>query len=236
MAEAGGMGTFEAFYNSPIQHPWYLWAVALLALVVVLRRDSLHPTLRFYLLGLVVLSLADAWMSSHHIYGIGSLEGTAASVVPLGFVLAGDLRFLFLAVAGGSDGGLEVSGKRIAAALGLMLIVPLSTQGVLALLPEHLNTARMMFFLYELAFVLLTLALLRVHANVRAHPWIQRVCHFVILYYGLWATADAIILWLGSDLGFALRVVPNGLYYGGLIAAMAWFAPRAPASPTSPNS
>ena len=53
-----------------------------------------------------------------------------------------------------------------------------------------------------------------------------RVCGFVLLYYGLWATADAIILFAGSDLGFGLRVVPNLLYYGGLIAAMAWFAPR----------
>ena len=43
---------------------------------------------------------------------------------------------------------------------------------------------------------------------------------FVLLYYGLWATADAIILATGSDLGFAVRVVPNVLYYGGLIAVI----------------
>ena len=34
------------------------------------------------------------------------------------------------------------------------------------------------------------------------------------------ATADIFILATGSDLGFALRVIPNVLYYGGLIAVM----------------
>jgi hypothetical protein len=46
-----------------------------------------------------------------------------------------------------------------------------------------------------------------------------------MLYYGLWATADVIVLGIGSDLGFLLRVLPNLLYYGGLIAAIALFAP-----------
>jgi len=31
---------------------------------------------------------------------------------------------------------------------------------------------------------------------------------------------ERIILATGSDLGFALRVIPNTLYYGGLIAAI----------------
>jgi hypothetical protein len=51
------------------------------------------------------------------------------------------------------------------------------------------------------------------------------VSRFVLLYYGLWATADVIILATGSDLGFALRVVPNVLYYGGLIGAIGRMAP-----------
>ncbi len=220
------MGTFESFYNSPIQHPWYLWAAALLAAAVVARRTDIHPSLRGYLFGLVGLSLADAWMSSHHVYGIGQLSGVAASVVPLFFVLAGDWRFLFLAVAGGADGRLEASGRNVLTALGLMLIVPLSTQLLLALLPERFDTPRVMFLIYEVTFVLLAIGLRRAHANVIEHDWLGRVSAFVIVYYSLWATADAIILFAGSDLGFALRVVPNGLYYGGLIAAMAIFAPR----------
>ena len=85
----------------------------------------------------------------------------------------------------------------------------------------------MLFLVYELAFCALTLALLRWHPNARALPWVRAVSRFVLLYYGLWATADAILLATGSDLGYALRVIPNLLYYGGLIAAIALLAPRA---------
>ena len=50
---------------------------------------------------------------------------------------------------------------------------------------------------------------------------------FVIGYYALWASADAIILASGADVGFLLRVVPNALYYGGLVPVIAWTAPTA---------
>ena len=64
------------------------------------------------------------------------------------------------------------------------------------------------------------LALLRWHPGVRRAPWLRSVSRFVVLYYTLWASADAILLATGSDLGFALRVVPNVLYYGGLIGVI----------------
>ena len=61
--------------------------------------------------------------------------------------------------------------------------------------------------------------------RVRDNPWLRRVSRFVVLYYSLWAASDVILLATGSDLGYALRVVPNLLYYGGLIAVIAWSAP-----------
>jgi uncharacterized membrane protein YpjA len=109
----------------------------------------------------------------------------------------------------------------------LTVLVPVTTQVILRSLPESMNHARMMFFIYEALFVLLTLTLLRVHENVRTNPWVKRVAHFVVIYYGLWATADLIILTTGADIGFAVRVLPNVLYYGGLIAVMAWSAGKA---------
>jgi hypothetical protein len=66
---------------------------------------------------------------------------------------------------------------------------------------------------------------------VRDVAWIAQVSRFVIVYYSLWATADMIILTTSSDLGFALRVVPNLLYYGGLIAVIGRSAPVADNSP-----
>ena len=79
--------------------------------------------------------------------------------------------------------------------------------------------------MHELLFCALALALLRWHPNARTLAWLRAVTRFVLLYYGLWAAADVVILAIGSDLGYALRVVPNVLYYGGLIAAIGWLAP-----------
>jgi len=220
------MGVFERFYHSPIQHPGLLWAAAIVALLVVVRRRNIEPGLRRYLFALVALSLSDAWLSSQHIYGIGSLSGAAARAIPLFFVLAGDFRYLLLAVGAQEQGGMNPSASRIAAALGLTLIVPLTTQLGLALLPEALDTSRVMFLLYEVLFVALTLCLMRFHPNLRSHSWLRSVSRFVVLYYSMWALADAIILSTGSDLGFGLRVLPNLLYYGGLIVVIACYAPE----------
>jgi hypothetical protein len=52
------------------------------------------------------------------------------------------------------------------------------------------------------------------------------VTRFVIAYYALWAAADALILTMGADAAFLLRVLPNVLYYGGLVPAIAWTAPK----------
>ena len=224
------MGTFEAFYASPMQHPFLLWLVAGLAIGFCASREGLSAGLRRYCIALGVLSLFDAWLSSSHIIGIGGLSGALASVVPLFFVLAGDFRFLLLAVSATPDGGIQVSGAKVAVALGLTAIVPISSQMILLLVPDSMDQTRMMFFIYEVEFVILTLCLMRFNANMRRVAWVGRVSRFVIVYYSLWATADLIILTTSADLGYLLRVVPNLLYYGGLIGAMGYFASVADAS------
>jgi hypothetical protein len=218
-------GFFAAFYASPIQHPWLLWLAAALGLVLVLTRTGLDAGMRRYGIALACLSFADAWLTSSDVYGIGTLSGGAASAVPLFFVLMGDFRYLLLVTSGTLEGGLVPNGRHLLAAAGLTLIVPIATQLILATLPESHAGPRVMFAIYEVAFFSLTAVLLRVHPNARANPWIRSISRFVMLYYGLWATADVILLGIGSDLGFLLRVLPNLLYYGGLIAAIALFAP-----------
>lgn len=209
-------GTFEAFYASPLQHPILLWTAAGVAMAWCATRPGLAPSLRRYCLALGLLSLADAWLSADHVYGIGTLSGAAASAVPLFFVLAGDFRYLLLLGAADAHGVLTLGMRPVLTALGLTLIVPVLSQLFLAALSQ--SEPRALFLIYELGFVALTLALLRWHPGMREAPWLVPVSRFVLLYYGLWATADAVILATGSDLGFGLRVVPNVLYYGGLIA------------------
>jgi len=221
------VGPFESFYESALQHPILLWAAAALGGAWALTRPGLAPSLRRYCGFLVVLSLLDAWLTARHVYGVGALSGVAARGVPLFFVLAGDARFLLLLGAASPRGEVEIDGRRLLVAGGLTLIVPLSSQIALAALPSDLGGARVLFLVYELAFAALALALLRWHPGVRAAPWLATVSRFVVLYYGLWASADAIILATGSDLGFGLRLLPNALYYGGLIGVIGWAGARA---------
>ena len=229
-------GVFEAFYAGGLQHPILLWLAAAFALGVVSTRRGLHSSLRGYCLMLVALSVCDAWLTTTDVFGLGPLPGWAATPVPLFFVLAGDLRFLALVTLARADGSLAFDARRFGVALGLTLIVPIGSQLIMFAVPERLASARVLFLIYEVAFVVLTLALLRYRAALREIDWIRRVSRFVIVYYSLWATADLVILVLGCDLGYALRVIPNLLYYGGLIAVIALAAPRPASLLDSPDS
>jgi len=227
-------GPFEAFYASPLQHPGLLWLAAAAALAWCATRRGLAPSARRYCFALVVLSLADAWLTANHVVGLGALPAWAAGAVPIFFVLAGDFRFLLLLGAATAGGGIEPSARRGLAAAGLTLVVPVASQAVVRALPDALGAQpRVLFLVYELGFLLLTLGLLRWHPGPRSVPWLVPVARFVLLYYGLWAGADALILATGSDLGFVLRVVPNVLYYGGLIAVIATAAAQARKSATA---
>jgi hypothetical protein len=220
------MGAFEAFYMGAAQHPWLLWAAAALGTAAVLARRDLDPGLRRYALALGLLSALDAWLTSSHVYGLGALPAPWSSLVPLFFVLAGDFRFLLLAVAATPDGRLAVTPRRVGVALGLTVIVPITSQLVLLALTEPATSnPRVLFFAYEMLFVALVAGVVQRLPNVAGAPWLGALGRFVMLYYLLWASADAVLLVTGSDLGFALRVLPNVLYYGGLIAAIAWLAP-----------
>jgi hypothetical protein len=224
---------FEAFYASPLQHPVLLWIAALVGGAVCLTRPGIDPSLRRYGLGLTVLSLADAWLTSNHVDGIGPLTGWAASLVPLFFVVAGDFRFLLLAGIGTATGGIVWNRGRVLVAAGLTGIVPLLAQGIVTLIPESASGSRVLFLVYEISFFVLTLVLLRVHPNLAKNAWLRTVSRFVLLYYGLWAFADVILLATGSDLGFLVRVFPNLLYYGGLIGVIGWAGARAARSDSS---
>jgi hypothetical protein len=224
-------GVFEAFYAGPIQHPWLLWVAAGAALAFCATRASLSVSTRRYCSALGLLSMLDAWLTSNHVYGVGALPSWAASAVPLFFVLAGDFRYLLLLHSAREGGGLAPTPRGCLAAAGLTLFVPVFSQLVVSVLPESMSGARTLFLVYELAFATLALSLLTWHPRVRSVSWLRSVTRFVLLYYALWASADAIILFAGSDLGFALRVVPNVLYYGGLIAAIGHFAARSAETP-----
>ncbi len=219
--------SYAEFYDSFIQHPLLLWAAAILGLLLALSGPALSVTVRRYCVALAAISLLDAWLTTNDVPGIGPLTGAAASFVPLAFVLIGDFRFFLFIESAKPDGTLSPSAGAWMRASAWTLLVPLASQlGVLAL---GSNEPRILFFVYETLFVLLSFGLARVYLPRRSHAlqWTRRVTRFVIAYYALWAAADAIILTTGADAGFLLRVLPNVLYYGGLVPAIAWAAPIA---------
>ena len=218
-------GFFEAFYASAWQHPIALWLAALTGAAVCLARRDRHASVRRYGLALTALSLCDGWLTANHIFGIGALPARLASVVPLFFVLAGDFRYLLLWETATPDGAIRITLRASVRAAALTAIVP-----VVAQIATAGRDARVLFLVYELAFCVLTTVLLRWHPNARSLPWVRAVSRFVLLYYGLWAAADVVLLATGADVGYGLRILPNLLYYGGLTAAIALCAPalRAP--------
>lgn len=219
-------GTFAAFYASFVQHPVLLWLSALAAIAFSRSQRKISGEVRAFCTALGVLSLCDAWLTSNHVVGLGTLPESLATIVPLSFVLLGDFRFFLFLSAATEDGRLKFGAKRIAAAAGVTVVVPIFTQVALGFVPTGDDPARVMFLIYEVSFACLTFGLLRLQPRIRSQRWLRNVSRFVLLYYALWASADAIILFAGLDVGFGLRVVPNLLYYGGLIAVIAGTAPR----------
>ncbi len=217
--------SYAAFYDSFIQHPLLLWAAALLGLSIALSRRGLSRSLRWFCVALTILSLFDAWLTTTQIPGIGPLSGAAASLVPLAFVLLGDFRYFVFIESARSDGTLAATFRGLLRACAWTLVVPLGSQLVVVALDS--DEPRMLFLVYEVLFVVLSFAITALYLprHADALRWTRRVTRFVIGYYVLLAAADAIILTTGADLGFLLRAIPNALYYGGLVPAIAWAAP-----------
>ena len=119
--------------------------------------------------------------------------------------------------------------------LGFALFVPVAQGAAIAILPQAFPTPRHTFLAYELLFLLLAVVwravvLPRRVAGVSeaTRNWIYDLAQFEIVQYALWPLADILILAgtdAGRDAGFALRLVPNTLYYGVFLAFAAWRAP-----------
>jgi len=144
----------------------------------------------------------------------------AAQAIPFVFVLLGDLRVLLLVI--GVARPERRLRRNLAWALGLSLLVPVATgllYGGAVLLWPGVHE-QLLWMIYELGFLLLCLFLGRVWVarGLASRPatahYLRDVIGYSAAYYALWLTADLLIVVGGLDLGWALRMVPNQLYYG----------------------
>jgi len=220
---------FETFYAGFVQHPILLWVAGALGLGYALWRGrEVHPSVLRYAVVVALVSMVDAWLTTSDVPLLGPLEGAAATVIPLAFVLIGDFRYLVLAEAITGEGGLRFSARGIAVGVAWTFVVPVLAQLLVRFVFDS-DEGRVLFLTYECLFFLLILARRRyVTRRMRAvhgHRWHLALDALALAWYGTWITADVVILVLELDVGYLIRVVPNLLYYGALPAVLVAGAP-----------
>lgn len=202
---------WQALYDSPWHHPAVAWLSVALGAVALASRQ------RFLVGYLVLFGLeiaADALASSPFV----SIPGAWGSAVAVAFVVLGDLRVLLWVERAWGEGK-PLRAAAIARAVGLSLVVPVTSTLVRLASARVASVMRLQFLVYEALFVALGLVLLlvvhRAKAPKIAPEWRRSagaVLAFVAAQYVLWATADVLVL-SGVEAGFGLRLVPNVMYY-----------------------
>ena len=218
--------TWEAFYGGELQGLWSLIALPAAFLVALpwLRprtRGSDPRAARFVRVWTVVFA-AETIVDPLAIARLG------APMIP--FVLLGDFRVFVLVLRVMAPE--RPVARAIAGAAAWTLAVPAVSSllyrlavAVAGPLPE-----RALWLVYEALFAVLALWWRARVVPARRPPalrFLRAVLAYVAVYYALWGVADALIL-AGRDEGWALRVVPNQLYYAFWVP-VAWalfFSPR----------
>ncbi|MCC6522956.1 MAG: hypothetical protein IT373_09865 [Polyangiaceae bacterium] len=218
---------FEAIYTSLWQQPAAFWACGAVFALLAWRKLSF---LAGFTLVFLVEILGDAWLTSD----LSPAHGQpAAQWVAIAFVVLGDYRYFLLLGRFGRRHAETALGRTAAAgvalrALAFALVVPLASIVPQKLFPDVYTTGRPVFLTYELLFAALALGVLvlwlpRVRPSDPAVArWLTRLTLFELVQYVLWALADVVIL-LGVDAGFLLRLIPNAMYYC-LFLPFAFFA------------
>lgn len=242
--------SFATWYDSAWQHPGMAW----LGTLPVLAWAALHaarkpassradadlrqPFQRRQLALLLILQAVvcvDAWCTGAlSPLTVPSPWATASSVF---FVIAGDARFFFI-LQDPSLSSLGAAGRLLRAML-LSTAISAAVYGAVQLFPTQLPTPRHLFLTYELTLLAACVLLLFVFSRRPSSEERRcqlRLARFVCLQYALWVGADLVILsaqaW--SDLGYALRFVPNALYYVAFVPFALRFGTYFPApAPTA---
>ncbi|MBX3027402.1 hypothetical protein KF840_21085 [bacterium] len=188
------------------------------------------PFVDGYAVAFAIETLIDPLLTGPLLRSFGFAGTPLATAVMVLFVLLGDFRVYLLvlslvAIASGRSWRAAVP-----AAVAWTLLVPLVAYplalGIRAVRPgADPNT---IWLVYETVFFVVALALSRAlprraaAAPAALRAVVAEVLRYVALYYGLWATADALIQLGGLDVGWLLRILPNQLYYAFWIPFVVW--------------
>ena len=205
---------WQALYRSDWMSLYALQGVPaiflLWALVAGPGRSARNPRARFvhiWALIFAVETLLDPFATGPLVKNAPAAVATGVSLL---FVLLGDFRVLLLALyLGEPGGGLARSAWRAAAFTAAVPVTAFLLQRSFEALLGPLSP-QVLWLCHELLFVALALWLRgRFRSSDR---YVAEVLAYVALYYALWASADVLIL-LGVEAGWLLRILPNQLYY-----------------------
>jgi hypothetical protein len=235
-AERNG-SVFKTFYDSALHHPGIAFiatGIFLLFLAPKLRFARSHFVVGFSVLFAIEI-LADALFTGAY----SPVANTPwMQPVAITFVILGDYRY-FVAVERAirarstkAIGGLG-SPATWGIALAFAFIVPVLSVIPQKIFPESFTRMNAIFLVYEAMFFVLALVMLLVVLPRRLQGvdadlarWVKWLTLFELVQYGLWATADVLILSGVSEPGYLLRLVPNTLYYGGFLPFLYFSAPK----------
>jgi len=247
-----GFESWQALYESDAQS---LYAVVVLPVAflgyLALRTRPAGPGLspihasfvRRYCIAFALLTIVDPLTTGPLVRALGGPGTRVDLVLSCFFVLLGDFRVFWLLF--------RLSGPRIAGAAALeaggwTLLVPavaLSLRAALgAALPKLPENT--IWLVYELCFTLLALVLRAkllparmTAASPELRGFVRAVAGYSALYYALWATSDMLILVFGLDAGWALRMLPNQLYYAWYVPLvwLSFFSPVRGSVPSAPG-
>lgn len=226
------------FYGSDLQGVYALIAAPAFFLLYRLRvgrpASALLPTaadfVDRYAVVCAVQTILDPLITGPLARALGLADGAGGTVIVLVFVLLGDFRvyllvFALLAMAAGRSWT-----TALGRAAGWTLVVPLLAYPTNAIVRAFVGGLddNSIWLIYEVAFAVVAWTLrerllspaARIDAAVRGY--LNAVLLYVVLYYALWASADVLIQVARLDVGWALRLVPNQLYYAFWVPFVYW--------------
>jgi hypothetical protein len=238
------VSTFSDFYKSDLQSVYAVCVVPLLFLAWLLLSPAARQkaaSARFLYLYCVVFALEtilDPVATGPLTRWLEAGDSALGTAILLFFVLLGDFRVYLLLfylsrlkrpLAGAFDA--RPLASALAEAAGWTLVVPLFAYGSDSVLHRVWPDlpSQTIWLLYELAFFCIAvwlrtggIARRMASGDASLRRGLEAVAGYVAVYYALWATADVVILVFGLDAGWALRVIPNQLYYGFYLPFV-WF-------------
>lgn len=214
---------WKRFYDTSWHHPGFAWLGAIVAAFAFAARSR-------FILGFTAIAFVETLLDAIITGGFSPVRGLPIERwTGITFVILGDLR-LFLAI----EWALSLSDRTrrglpplraLLFAIPLAFVVPVLSTLPIETLPDLFPKddpygLHRIFILYESMFVVFALVLrffvyprrLAGH-DEETGRWVKGLLGFFLVQYGLWVTADAIILSTHADVGYLVRLVPNTFYY-----------------------